>query len=84
VWLTGPILVVFVFAYPETNADTILRRRAQRLRKRTGCTHIKSKSEVAEENLKASSILWEALIKPIEIMVKDPAVAFTNSKSSIA
>lgn len=78
VWLTAPILVVFIFAYPETSADNILRRRAQRLRKLTGAANIKSKSEIEQANLKPSEIAVDALIKPIEIMVKDPAVAFTN------
>lgn len=78
VWLTGPILVLFLFAYPETSADTILRRRAQRLRKLTGRSNIKSRSEIVQENMKASEVVWDALIKPTEIMIKDPAVAFTN------
>lgn len=78
VWLTGPILVVFLFAYPETSADNILRRRAQRLRKLTGVSNIKSSSEIAQQNLNVSEIAWDALIKPIEIFIKDPAVAFTN------
>jgi DHA1 family multidrug resistance protein-like MFS transporter len=70
--------VVFLFAYPETSADNILRRRAQRLRKLTGRSNIKSKSEIDQEHLKASEVFIDAIIKPIEIMVKDPAVAFTN------
>lgn len=78
VWLTAPILIVFLFAYPETSADNILRRRAQRLRKLTGRSNIKSKSEIEQEHLRASEVFWDAIIKPIEIMVKDPAVAFTN------
>jgi DHA1 family multidrug resistance protein-like MFS transporter len=78
VWLTAPILIVFLFAYPETSADNILRRRAQRLRKLTGRKTIKSKSEIDQENLRASEVFWDAIIKPIEIMIKDPAVAFTN------
>jgi hypothetical protein len=61
-----------------SSADNILRRRAQRLRKLTGATNIKSKSEIEQEKLKASEVFWDAIIKPIEIMVKDPAVAFTN------
>lgn len=69
---------MFLFAYPETSADNILRRRAQRLRKLTGASNIKSKSEIDQENLRASEVAIDALIKPIEIMVKDPAVAFTN------
>jgi DHA1 family multidrug resistance protein-like MFS transporter len=78
VWLTAPILVVFIFAYPETSSDNILRRRAQRLRKLTGRTNIKSKSEIDQELLNAQEVFVDAIIKPIEIFVKDPAVAFTN------
>lgn len=78
VWLTAPILVVFIFAYPETSADNILRRRAQRLRKLTGVNNIKSKSEIEQQNLKASEIFWDAIIKPVEISIKDPAIMFTN------
>jgi DHA1 family multidrug resistance protein-like MFS transporter len=78
IWFTGPILIVFLFAYPETSTDNILRRRAQRLRKLTGAMNIKSRSEIEQEKLKASEVFWDAIIKPIEIMVKDPAVAFTN------
>lgn len=84
IWLTAPILMVFMFMYPETSADNILRRRAQRLRKLTGASNIKSKSEIEQENLKASEVFWDAIIKPIEIMVKDPAVAFTNIYVSIS
>lgn len=83
VWLTGPILIVFLFAYPETSADNILRRRAQRLRKFTGRSNIKSKSEIDQAKLKASEVFLDAIIKPIEIMVKDPAVAFTNIYTSL-
>lgn len=78
VWLSAPILVVFLFFYPETSTDNILRRRAQRLRKRTGITNIKSKSEVAQANMTVSEVARDALIKPMEIFIKDPAVTFTN------
>lgn len=78
VWLTGPILVVFLFAYPETSADNILRRRAHRLRKLTGNSKIKSQSEIDQQKMRASEIFWDAIIKPIEITIKDPAVGFTN------
>lgn len=81
--MTGPILIVFLFAYPETSADNILRRRAQRLRKLTGRDNIKSKSEIEQAKLKASEVFWDAIIKPIEIMVKDPAITFTNIYVSI-
>ncbi|KAJ9652827.1 hypothetical protein H2198_007957 [Neophaeococcomyces mojaviensis] len=78
VWMTAPILVLFFVAVPETSAPNILRRRAQRLRKLTGRADLRSQSEIDQANLSVSSVVWDALIKPVEIMVKDPAVAFTN------
>ncbi|KAK5131031.1 hypothetical protein LTR08_001381 [Meristemomyces frigidus] len=78
VWLSAPILVVFLLFFPETSADTILRRRAQRLRKLTGHANIKSKSEIDQANLKLTEVFADAMIKPIEMMIKDPAVLFTN------
>jgi DHA1 family multidrug resistance protein-like MFS transporter len=78
VWLSAPILVVFLLLFPETSAENILRRRAQRLRKLTGRTNIKSKSEMDQADLKLSEVFVDAIIKPTEIMLKDPAVMFTN------
>lgn len=78
VWLTAPILVVFFFLYPETSSENILRRRAQRLRKLTGHNNIKSQSEIDQANMNPREIAYDALIKPIEITIKDPAVLFTN------
>lgn len=76
--MSAPILVVYLIACPETSAETILRRRAQRLRKLTGRTDLRSQSEIKQANMTLSSVFVDAIIKPIEIMVKDPAVAFTN------
>ncbi|KAK1814417.1 hypothetical protein LTR12_011150 [Friedmanniomyces endolithicus] len=78
VWLSAPILIVFLLFYPETSTDNILRRRAQRLRKRTGHSNIKSKSEVEQTSMTAGEVARDALIKPMEIFIKDPAVTFTN------
>lgn len=78
VWMSAPILVLFLIAFPETSTPTILRRRAQRLRKLTGRGDLRSQSEIQQANMNVSSIFVDAVIKPVEIMVKDPAVAFTN------
>jgi DHA1 family multidrug resistance protein-like MFS transporter len=82
-WLNAPIMVVFLFLYPETSADNILYRRAQRLRKLTGNPNIKSQSEINQAQMTAREVATEALLKPIEIMVKDPAIAFTNTYVSL-
>ncbi|KAK5116365.1 hypothetical protein LTR62_007912 [Meristemomyces frigidus] len=78
VWLSAPILIAFLFFYPETSPDTILKRRAERLRKRTGRADIMSQSEINQRSLTVSEVLKDALIKPMEIFIKDPAVTFTN------
>lgn len=64
--------------YPETSASNILRRRAQRLRKLTGRTDLRSQSEIDQEHMKVMAVFQDAIIKPLEIMIKDPAVAYTN------
>lgn len=82
-WMSGPIFGVMFFFLPETSADNILLRRAKRLRKLTGNPKIHSQTEIDRKGIKFSSILADALIKPIEIMIKDPAVLFTNVYTSL-
>ncbi len=77
-WLSAPILVLYLISYPETSASTILRRRAQRLRKLTGRSDLRSQREIDQAHMKISAIFFDAMIKPLEIMLKDPAIAFTN------
>ncbi|SLM39532.1 major facilitator superfamily transporter [Lasallia pustulata] len=83
VWMAGPVFVLLFLCLPETSTPNILLRRAQRLRKLTGNLHFKSQSEIDERDLKPSAILLSALIKPIEITIKDPAIAFVNVYSSL-
>ncbi|KAK9321256.1 major facilitator superfamily domain-containing protein [Lipomyces orientalis] len=82
-WMSGPIFVLFFICLPETSAANILLRRARRLRKLTGNQNLKSQSEIDQAHLKLSTIAFDALIKPWEISVKDPAVAFTHIYTSI-
>ncbi|KPI36050.1 Caffeine resistance protein 5 [Cyphellophora attinorum] len=77
-WLSGPILLLMIACFPETSADAILLRRARRLRKLTGRTNLKSESEISIHKMTARQIAFEALIKPWEINVLDPAVLFTT------
>ncbi|MCJ1246194.1 hypothetical protein MMC30_003399 [Trapelia coarctata] len=82
-WLAGPICIFFNLFLAETHAPTILLRRAQRLRARTGSPRFLSASEVAQAHLSPRTILTTALIKPIEISQKDPAVMFVNLYTSL-
>jgi MFS transporter, DHA1 family, multidrug resistance protein len=81
-WLNGPIFVLMFFFLPETSASNILLRRAQRLRKLTGNSMLKSQSEIDQAGLSFTAIAIDALWKPIEICIKDPAVLFTNAYTS--
>ena len=64
---------MFLFL-PETSGDAILLQRARRLRKLTGSDRFMSQSEINQRNMKLSHVFLEALIKPLEITIKDPAV----------
>ena len=78
VWMASPMLLLLLTLMPETSASNILLRRAKRLRTLTGNPSIQSQSEIDQRHLTASSILVDALIKPIEITIKDPAIFFVN------
>ena len=69
--------------FPETSTPTILLRRAQRLRKLTGENRLHSQSEIDQKHLTATTIFVDAIIKPMEITIKDPAIAFVNLYSAL-
>ena len=82
-WLSGPIWILLFFGLPETSPSNILLRRANRIRKRTGMTHFRSQSEIDQANIKVGDLVIENLWRPIQIMVLDPAVAFTGIYTSL-
>ncbi|KAF2161117.1 hypothetical protein M409DRAFT_69971 [Zasmidium cellare ATCC 36951] len=77
-WMGGPIWVLMFLTLPETSADTVLLQRANRLRKLTGRHDLKSASEIKQADMTFSGVFFEAIVKPIEIMLKDPAIAFAD------
>ncbi|KAH8597213.1 multidrug transporter [Bisporella sp. PMI_857] len=83
VWAAGPVLVLMLALLPETSTPNILLRRAQRLRKLTGDSRLMSQSEIDQKHLKASKLLIDAIVKPMEITIKDPAIAFVNIYTAI-
>jgi DHA1 family multidrug resistance protein-like MFS transporter len=76
-WMNGPVFLVLFFFLPETSSANILLRRAQRLRKITGNTRIRSQSEIDQSNLTARAITIEALWRPFQLVLLDPSIAFT-------
>ena len=77
-WVAAPIFIMMMLFMPETSGPNILLRRAARLRKLTGDKRLMAQSEIDSKNLKPAAILTDALIKPLEITLKDPAIAFVN------
>lgn len=73
-WLSGPICIAMFVLLPETSADTILLRRARRLRKLTGRDDLYSQSEIDQAYMSAREIVANALFRPWEINILDPAV----------
>lgn len=76
--VSGPIFLAMFMLLPETSTPNILLRRAHRLRKVTGDNRLQAQCEMDQKNLRSSSILLDAIIKPMEITIKDPAIAFVN------
>jgi DHA1 family multidrug resistance protein-like MFS transporter len=76
--IAGPVYVLMLTMLPETSAPTILYYKAKRLREETGNDLLMSDAEKKQKNLKASSLLFDALVKPWEINALDPAILFTT------
>ncbi|KAH8593631.1 major facilitator superfamily domain-containing protein [Bisporella sp. PMI_857] len=75
-WISATACILIIILLPETSTPTILLRRAERLRKLKGSELFKSESEVKQSSFSPQDILVNALIKPCEICIKDPALAF--------
>ena len=73
---------MFLFL-PETSTATILLRRAARLRKLNSNPKFMSQSEIDQRNMRFSHVAVDALIKPLEITIKDPAVLFVQIYTAI-
>ena len=82
-WIAGPIFILMFLFVPETSTPNILLRRANRLRALTGDSRLKSQSEIDQKGLKPSAVALNALIKPLEITIKDPAIAFVNMYTAL-
>lgn len=77
-WLSSPLFLVLFFLLPETSSDNILLRRAARLRMLTGNLNFRSHSEIKQTHMSAKEIALNALVKPWEINILDPAILFSS------
>ncbi|OTA69680.1 major facilitator superfamily transporter [Hypoxylon sp. EC38] len=83
IWAASPIFLVMFAFLPETSTPNLLLRRAQRLRKLTGSERFMSQSEIDQRNLDKRAVIIDALIKPLEITLKDPAILFVQLYTAI-
>ncbi|KUL89018.1 hypothetical protein ZTR_06002 [Talaromyces verruculosus] len=83
VWMSAPIFIVMFFFLPETFPDAILLTRARRLRRLTGNEKLMSQSEINQKKLTFTHVAAEALYRPFQIVILDPAVLFVNVYTSL-
>ncbi|KAJ5285691.1 hypothetical protein N7524_000997 [Penicillium chrysogenum] len=83
IWASAPVFILMFMFLPETSSATILLRRAARLRKIHNTSRFMSQSELDQRNMRVSDIAVDALIKPMEITIKDPAVLFVQIYTAI-
>ena len=81
-WLCAVVLIVLFFLMPETNPSNILYRRAQRMRKATGDSTLKSQSEIdaAKVTVKGSLLV---LGRAFTLMVSEPVIFFVDMYSAL-
>ncbi|KAJ5744365.1 major facilitator superfamily domain-containing protein [Penicillium manginii] len=83
IWASAPVFILMLIFLPETSSATILLRRAQRLRKVFNDNRFMSQSEIDQRNMRVSAVALDALVKPMEITIKDPAVLFVQIYTAI-
>ncbi|EEQ29782.1 hypothetical protein McanMca71_005967 [Microsporum canis] len=76
-WGTVPCLILLLIL-PETSSETILYRRAKRLRAVTGNGAFRAPSELDKSKSSIAAIVNSALIIPWKINALDPAILFTT------
>jgi len=74
---------MLVFFFPETSSNTILLKRAKRLRKRTGNENLKSESEIQSSQMTGKDIAMMTLVLPIWMSISEPICFFLNRKCYI-
>ncbi|KAI2468782.1 major facilitator superfamily transporter [Annulohypoxylon bovei var. microspora] len=83
IWAASPVFLAMFAFLPETSTPNLLLRRAQRLRKLTGDGRFMSQSEMDQRNMDKRAVIIDALIKPLEITLKDPAILFVQTYTAI-
>jgi MFS transporter, DHA1 family, multidrug resistance protein len=81
-WLCAVVLIVLFFLMPETNPANILYRKAQRIRKATGDSKIKSQSEINAMHVTVKDHLV-VLGRAFTLKFSEPVVFFVDLYSAL-
>ncbi|KAK6908285.1 hypothetical protein I203_102286 [Kwoniella mangroviensis CBS 8507] len=76
--MSGFSLIVLFFTLPETSPDTILLRRAQRIRQKNGNWQYQSQSEITHAALPYRQIVVDSLLRPIALTCTEPIIIAIN------
>ncbi|KAI0111736.1 MFS general substrate transporter [Daldinia grandis] len=82
-WMAAPVWVLMFLTLPETNPDTILHRRVNRLRAHTGRSELISEEDLKRAHMSALQEVVYALIKPFQINALDPAILYTTCYATV-
>ncbi|KAF6238436.1 hypothetical protein HO173_003403 [Letharia columbiana] len=82
-WVSGPVFLLLFFCLPQTSTPNILPRRARRLRNLTGNPRLRSQSEVVQSKLTVREVANDAVWKPMQILIQDPAIMFAAVCTSL-
>lgn len=77
-WLSSFVLVLLIIFLPETSTPTLLYHRSKLLRDETGSDNYVDERSIALRGVSTKEAVKAALIKPFEISLKDPSIAFVN------
>lgn len=82
--ISGFVFSLLALLVPETSGQTILYYKAKRMREETGNQALMSEAELKQKELDVRAMLWNSLIKPWEMNLKDPALFFTTMYLGLA
>ncbi|CAN6629751.1 fluconazole resistance protein 1 [Trichomonascus vanleenenianus] len=76
--LSGSVLFLLSFLLPETSKETLLYRKAKRLRKLTGNSKIISNGDLYLRSMSYKEMAIDILWRPVEITISEPVVFVIN------
>lgn len=81
-WISGFMFLPLFFFLPETSSPTLLYYKAQRLRAKGHLDGVATDVHAPTGRFTRTETVNLALVKPFEITLKDPAIAFVNIYAS--